>query len=421
MLGGYQAVTEVAKRHNTLVTKKPGRYSGWFIMLPLLIALFFPTSINGVINPHLSLIGNVFALLVFFVGIIIGSLRLSITLFAISLTFLLLLAVMTILSPFSQLTLGAVIPYVTFLLVCSINIKSIVFTKSQRMVLILLIIFLFVSCLLVLFDVKPFIAFQESYYQMFPDLFDFMMNWAKKPVLMFATHSVAGFAYFLIALILFIFAGIADSRTVRCLLFFSSLSFSVFLILLLSNTGFFLFVVMLLIYLFSMFRAFGIWGWLVSLIVLVTLISINIEVITTVLSFAWDSFITVASSKDNGLLARFTLNSRLAGSYEYVFNSPLVGVGFTEHSSLAFGDNMLSEYVLRAGFFGYLLVLILVFGFFYSNLKLKTVAVLLFIFVILSDLGYPLFVALRFVFIFPLLIILSNYYYDLKSRKSGIT
>jgi hypothetical protein len=255
---------------------------------------------------------------------------------------------------------------------------------------------------------------------MFPDLFDFMMNWAKKPVLMFATHSVAGFAYFLIALILFIFARIADSKAIRYSLFLASISFSVFLVLLLSNTGFILFVVMLLIYLFSMFKAFGVWGWLISLIVLVALVSINIDVITTVLSFAWDSFITVASSKNNGLLARFTLDSRLAGSYEYVFNSPFVGVGFTDHPSLAFGDNLLSEYVLRAGFLGYLLVLILVFGFFYSNLKLKTVAILLFIFVILSDLGYPLFVALRFVFIFPLIIVLSNYYYALKNREHGI-
>ncbi|MCA1929384.1 hypothetical protein [Rheinheimera sp.] len=401
-------------------TKTQSEFSGWFIIIPLLIALFFPTSINGVINPHLSLIGNLIALIVFFAGIMIGSLRLSLTLFAISLAFMLLLAVMTILSPFSQITLGAVVPYVTFLSVCSINIKSVVFTKAQRRVVIFLIIILLISCFLVVFDFKPFIAFQESYYQMFPDLFDFMMNWAKKPVLMFATHSVAGFAYFLIALILFIFARIADSKAIRYSLFLASISFSVFLVLLLSNTGFILFVVMLLIYLFSMFKAFGVWGWLISLIVLVALVSINIDVITTVLSFAWDSFITVASSKNNGLLARFTLDSRLAGSYEYVFNSPFVGVGFTDHPSLAFGDNLLSEYVLRAGFLGYLLVLILVFGFFYSNLKLKTVAILLFIFVILSDLGYPLFVALRFVFIFPLIIVLSNYYYALKNREHGI-
>ena len=408
------------KVHYTTKASAQSEFSGWFIIIPLLIALFFPTSINGVINPHLSLIGNLIALMVFFAGIMIGSLRLSLTLFSISLAFMLLLAVMTILSPFSQITLGAVVPYVTFLLVCSINIKSVVFTKAQRRVVIFLIVLLLISCFLVVFDFKPFIAFQESYYQMFPDLFDFMMNWAKKPVLMFATHSVAGFAYFLIALILFIFARIADSKAVRYSLFIASLSFSVFLVLLLSNTGFILFFVMLLIYLFSMFKTFGVWGWLISLIALVALVSINIDVITTVLSFAWDSFITVASRKDNGLLSRFTLDSRLAGSYEYVFNSPFVGVGFTDHPSLAFGDNLLSEYVLRAGFLGYLLVLILVFGFFYSNLKLKTVAVLLFIFVILSDLGYPLFVALRFVFIFPLLIILSNYYYALKHKEHGI-
>ncbi|MBU0911557.1 MAG: hypothetical protein KKF22_03360 [Gammaproteobacteria bacterium] len=404
----------------TTQAKTQSEFSGWFIIFPMLIALFFPTSINGVINPYLSLIGNVIALMVFFCGIITGSLRLSLTLFIISLSFMLLLVVMTILSPFSQITMGAVVPYLTFLLVCSTNIRSVILTKAQRRVVIFVVALIIVCCFLVVFDFKPFIAIQESYYQMFPDLFDFMMNWAKKPVLMFATHSVAGFAYFLIAIVLFIFARSAASKTARYSLFIASLLFSVFLVLLFSNTGFILFVVMLAVYLFSMFKAFGVWGWLISLTVLVALVSINIELITTVLSFAWDSFITVASSKNNGLLARFTLDSRLAGSYEYVFNSPFVGVGFTDHPSLAFGDNLLAEYVLRAGFLGYLLVLILVFGFFYSNLKLKAVAVLLFIFVILSDLGYPLFVALRFVFIFPLIIILSNYYYALKNKEHGI-
>lgn len=413
-------MSEATEKHYNQQTKAQSSSSCWFIIFPLIIALLFPTSINGVINPHLLLLGNVIALVVFCVGIAIGSLRLSLPLFVISLAYLLLLIVMTILSPFNQITLGAAVPYITFLLVCSTSIKSVILTKAQRRTILFLVMLIIVSCLLVLFDFKPFIAIQESYYQMFPDLFNYMMNWAKKPVLMFATHSVAGFAYFIIALVLFVFARIADTTFIKFLLFICSVAFTIFLMFLFSNTGFILFTVMLLIYLFSMFKAFGIIGWLISLTALIAVVSINIEVIMMVLSFAWDSFITVASSKNNGLLARFALDNRLAGSYEYIFNSPLIGVGFTEHSSLAFGDNMLAEYVLRSGFFGYLLVLILVFGFFYSNLKLKTVAVLLFLFVILSDLGYPLFVTLRFVFMFPLIVILSNYYYSLKLRKSGI-
>lgn len=395
--------------------------SGWFIIIPLLIALFFPTSINGVINPHLSLLGNIIALLIFCFGIFFGALRISLTLFILSLSFLLLLYIMTMISPFSQITPGAVVPYLTFLLVCSINIKSVYLNKHQITLILLVVALIIILCILVLLDFKPLIGFQESYYQMFPDLFDFMMNWARKPVLMFATHSVAGFAYFVIALFLFYFSKVARNQLLRSLLFITSLLFSSLLLFLLSNTGFILFLAMFFVYLFSMFKSFGFVGWLVSLTALVVIVSANIELIRDVFNFGWDSFITVASSKNNGLLARFTLDSRLAGSYEYVFNSPFVGVGFTDHPSLAFGDNLLAEYVLRAGLFGYLIVLVLVFGFFYSNVKIKSVAVLLFIFVILSDLGYPLFVALRFVFIFPLIVILSNYYHTLKYKNAGIS
>lgn len=392
--------------------------SAWFIIIPLLIALFFPTSINGVINPYLSLIGNTIALLIFCTGIIVGSLKVSLTLFTIALSFMLMLFVMTILSPFNQITLGAIVPYATFSIICSTKIKDVFTTKLQRFVLIITVLLILVCCFLIVLDYQPLIALQESYYQMFPNLFDFMMNWARKPVLMFATHSVAGFAYFIISLTLFLFFLVAESFFAKFLLLLGSVSYSVFLILLLSNTGFILFLIMLLVYLSAMCRTFGMVAWFFTFLIFVTFIVTYADLIIDVFTFAWDSVVTILSSKDNGLIARFTLDSRPAASYEYVFNSPLIGVGFTEHSSLAFGDNLLAEYVLRAGLFGYILVMLLVFGFFYSNVKIKSIAIFLFMFVLISDLGYPLFVAFRFVFIFPLIILLSNYYFSLKEVRN---
>ena len=129
-------------------------------------------------------------------------------------------------------------------------------------------------------------------------------------------------------------------------------------------------------------------------------------------------FFEVILKENNGLLARMSMNSRLAGSYEYVFNSPLIGVGFTYGGDLAFGDNILSEYILRAGFAGYFLVMLMVVGYLYANLTSKLAFFLVLAFVLMSDLGYPLFVAFRFVFIFPVLIILVNMYTDMyRARK----
>jgi hypothetical protein len=383
--------------------------AGFILIFLAFFSLFWPTSIDKVIMPHLTLSGNVICLALLIFASMLGWIRLNATLFVISLSLMILFFLMTFLSPYKDITFGAIAPYMTMAFVASLNLKHLRFSRKQLLFVLWTSITLCVLCWSVVGGSQFVIDIQESYYQMFPDLFDFMVSWANKPVLMFATHSVAGFAYFVFSLVFYAYGRQTDVFSRKMVFYFLSFNFFILLAFLISNTGFLLFAVLAIFYLYRFVFSKGLIPSFVFSIFVLVFIVVYIEEISFLFGFAADAATNVMTSKHNGILSRFTMGSRLAGSYEYVFSSPVIGVGFTDGGNLAFGDNMLSEYVLRGGFFGYALVLLSVFGFFYSNMKSASAALLMFSFVILSDTGYPLWVTFRFVFLFPILVVLLNH------------
>uniref|UniRef100_A0A486XY40 Uncharacterized protein n=1 Tax=Rheinheimera sp. BAL341 TaxID=1708203 RepID=A0A486XY40_9GAMM len=319
-----------------------------------------------------------------------------------------LLIGMTFLSPFSQLTPGAFVPYLTFTLLCSVRIDKLSLNSAQQKFLLSVSVIVALLCFLAFFRVAIVMDIQESYYQMFPDLYKFMMMWANKPVLMFATHSVAGFAYYLIAIcLLAAYLSQIDLKH-RWVLLLLSITYSVILVLLLSNTGLALFLMLLGIY-SVLFLRYG-----KPVAVLLVLFSITAVVlyfyqpILLVIDMATDLVVEVLSRKENGLLARFSTESRLGGSINYLTASPVVGVGMTSGGDIAFGDSFYAEYMLRLGFWGYFLVAFVTYGYLFINTKAKKYFFALAMLVFIADLGYPLFVTYRFVFLFPVVIILLN-------------
>ncbi len=383
--------------------------AGFVLIFVAFFSLFWPTSINTVIMPHLTLTGNVVCLALLIFASLLGWIRLNPVQFVISLALMILLFLMTFLSPYKQITFGAIAPYVTMAFVAALNVKNLRFSRSQLVFVLWTCVVLVALSWSVIFGAQAVIDFQESYYQIVPDLFNYMVAWANKPVLMFATHSVAGFAYFVFSLVFYAYGRHTAKVFHKFIFYLLSFNFFILLAFLISNTGFLLFSLLTIFYLYRFVFSKGLIPSFIFAVLVLIFIVAYIEEITFLLGFAADATSEVLTSKNNGILSRFTLGSRLAGSYEYVFNSPLIGVGFTDGGNLAFGDNMMSEYVLRGGFFGYLLVLLSVFGFFYSNMKSASVALLMFAFVILSDTGYPLWVTFRFVFLFPVLVVLMNH------------
>jgi hypothetical protein len=398
-------------RNNSIAiaTKDKSTAAGFILIFVAFFSLFWPTSVDTVIMPLLTLSGNMLCLALLILASLLGWLRLNPALFIIWLAVMLLLFLMTFLSPYRQVTFGAIGPYLTMAYVASLNIRHLRFSRKQLLFILWTCVALVVFCWAVIFGAEAVIEIQKSYYQLVPDLFNFMVTWANKPVLMFATHSVAGFAYFVFSVVFYAYGQKAERFWHKFVLYLLCFNFYILLAFLISNTGFLLFAVLTVFYLYRFVFCKGLIPSFIFAIFVLIFIVLYIEEIAFVLGFAADATSEVLSSQHNGILSRFTLGSRLAGSYEYVFNSPLIGVGFTEGGKLAFGDNMLSEYVLRGGVFGYLLVLLAVFGFFYTNMKSVFAALLMFTFVFFSDTGYPLWVTFRFVFLFPILVILINH------------
>lgn len=380
----------------------------WFIIVAMMIAVFTPTSVGGNINPLLIVLGNVAALAVFLFAAFYYRLNVSYLILIPALLLISLLIIMTFLSPFNQVTPGAFLPYLTFVLICSVKIDQLILSKSQQKFLFFLATFVVLLCFMAFFRVAFVVDIQESYYQMFPDLYKFMMMWANKPVLMFSTHSVAGFAYFLIAVCFF--AAYINKKELknRWILLWVSIAYSVTLALLLSNTGLALLALMLIIYLFYFFRHGNPKIALLGLMIIMMLVVYFIDPITNVVQSVASTLFDVLSRKENGLMARFSVDSRLGGSIMYLVSSPFIGVGITNGGDIAFGDSFYSEYMLRLSVFGFFLVAFVTYGYLYVNTQSARYFTLLATLVFIADLGYPLFVTYRFVFLFPIAIIFFN-------------
>ncbi|WP_161780224.1 hypothetical protein, partial [Pseudomonas aeruginosa] len=123
------------------------------------------------------------------------------------------------------------------------------------------------------------------------------------------------------------------------------------------------------------------------------------------------------SSDANGLRGRYSAGNRLDGTYEFLLNNPLMAIGMTSSPQIAFGDNFISDYVIRTGVFGYLAVLFSVVVYFLSSLRGMVAIAFAVGIVVLADLGYPLLTNFRAIFLFPVFIAMWCYPGDSPHRS----
>lgn len=381
----------------------------WFIIFALVVSLYFPSSIGGSIIEQLSLLGNILALAILLLGVFFCRVPLDKSVFFLGLIFILIITCLSFFSPFDNMTLGSVVPYLTMLFIVSLVYKNIGISRAQLKFLLFFAIFQLTLAFMIVFSFTWLKNVLESYYQMVPDLYFYMIGWENKPVITYATHSVAGFVFFLFSLFFIVLYYRVRGTFLRMLFMFLSLLYCSLLILIFSNTGFFLLVAMLIAYFYLSMKNSGIF-FRMTLLVILALLTLYILVnYYEVIMLASEKVLEVLTSDKNGIIARLSMNSRLAGSYQYVFDNPLQGVGFTYDGNIAFGDNFVSEYVLRGGFLSYFVYILIACIFCLKNVQSRVMAILLLLFIFISDFGYPLLVAYRFVFFFPVIIVFMNY------------
>lgn len=364
------------------------------ICLMALLALFFPTSFDGTIYP-LMCTGATLLLtfMVFSIGLLNRFARQGVM---IGLIILIIPFFASLFSPWSQLTFGAVVPYLFFVTVFTLKLPTLNEASEALVVIIFKVLSAMVQtfALLMVFDNGFMGDFNYNYYKAInEDLFEGMILWYAKPVAVFASHSIAGYMYFAFA-ITHMKLFLIETQWQRLFEIISILAYMALLLLLTSNTGLFLFFLVIALggyNWFSSMRQFSL-SKITATVIVLPLLAYGGFQSTEVISEYASSILSVEGA---GFLARYTGGGRLQPTYDYLADNPLRPIGFTYDARIELGDNLVAEYIVRGGVQLYAMVLLGLVLFLMRNLKdAKSVYAFSFFF-LLGDIGFPLLTYFR--------------------------
>ncbi|EPH0371637.1 TPA: hypothetical protein ACKQDU_002423 [Pseudomonas aeruginosa] len=384
------------------------RKGSCLIFFAAFLSLFWPTSVGGVIVSYLPIVSillSCFLLLIYS----IGGKFIAVNVFVFCFFFLLLLF-FTIISPFQEYTFGAIFPYLAMGVVLMISPSIDVGDCSRRLfhlMAVLLIILGFGVVFHVDFIRQFIFKFYQAYYE---DLYLYMVEYGDKPVGPFATHSISAFIYAVFAIIYLRLSHVSSGAKSVAYFLLSLLFFS--LIVLLKSFS----AIAISSLLASMYFL-----WLLSRAKVLAILFMGFLIVCVFslvdLTSFYELIEKLLSSDANGLRGRYSAGNRLDGTYEFLLNNPLMAIGMTSSPQIAFGDNFISDYVIRTGVFGYLAVLFSVFVYFLSSLRGMVAIAFAVGIVVLADLGYPLLTNFRAIFLFPVFIAMWCYPGDSPHRS----
>ena len=389
---------------------KEEKYTILLVALSACIGMFMPSSIYGIIDPRLTVLAcGILWVLAILIGIVNGF---SISRIAIALFILSALLLATFISPFTEYTVGALAPYVLFTTVLSLTINMCRTTSSPNAIIVFEALSLAIQAfgLSIVFGSDAGIHAASSLYQAFySDLFEQMILWYHKPITVFASHSIAGFAYFAFLITHVKLFTITPSKPRRIFNAISIIIYLLFLVLLTSNTGFILFSAAGVWISYKLFvygsRRAKVATWSLTMIATIGLLY---GVAFIKVPFA-DIAVDTMTSSGGGFLGRYSGDARLQPTYNYLLEHPFRPIGITYSDQVILGDNFIAEYVIRGSMPLYLGVLLASALFFKKNIQSRRVAIGFFLFFLISDIGYPLLTYYRASAIILLFILVWNH------------
>ncbi len=376
--------------------------SSFAVAAAAVVGTLLPTSIAGDIAPRLTIV--LCALCIALVAITYTRGRWLVHNVPLALLVLALFALFTATSPLPELAPGGLAPYALALAVMLVDTRGMVAGRAAHaglMVINVVVLGLGVGTVL---GVDALLGIVETYYKAFYDeLFDSMIVWSAKPVAVYASHSIAAFAYFALLCLNLKLSRAVSSSAYRAACLLSAAGYLVLIPLLVSNTA-----------LALALPAFVIFGWRVldrlspwPRAILIAFVG--------VLGFRWglewtgfelDELIAlinaVTSEPGGGLLGRYTAGGRLQPTYDYLLAYAFLPIGLTYAPWIALGDNFIAEYVLRLSPLGYLLILYILWAWTRRNVVRNSHCVGFIVFFLLADVGYPLLTYPRVAALMPL-------------------
>jgi hypothetical protein len=374
-----------------------------WLSLCLVVGLCFPTSVGGEIS---KLLGYCCAITLFalYCGLFLTTQRVvrpGLLICSLAINAALLLA--TLLSPLSGLALGAYMFY--FLLSCLylIDLREVrLGPAAARLFTIASVVLLILAAAssLRLEPVNNF--FVDNYSAFYAELVPSMFRLGK-PVLMFGSHSLAAFFFYLFFLLNFLTYARRESgfhfALAVCFLFVS--------LLLQSLTAYACViagVLQVLIYFGIHHRAVLRACSAVLLLGIVGVLAASPESRDAL----WSATSPLFTSKVNGLAARYTSVGTLAANIDYIVDNPFTPVGLRYSDQLWFVDSGPVEYMLR----GSVLLVAAIYTGFYLFLKTSLHSarhcVLLCLVYFAFEVGFGNLVYLRTLYLLPFIVTYAN-------------
>jgi hypothetical protein len=371
----------------------------------LFFAFYFPSSVAGVISKPLS-VAALLVTCVALAALAAGSRRLGPPAAVLCSVLLLgILTAATIVSPLDDISLGVVTLYVALALLYALDLREVSWPRLVSSVFVVINVISIVVGILIALDVKQVDAFLKANYGAFrSDLLWSMLDQSNKPVLTFATHSMAAFMIYLL-LLMSLRTFEAGGRRWWLLAVGAHMAL---LAALGSTTSYLLLALAVLQFVLPVARRYP----------RLTLASAATATVAAMFGALWfgvqpaDVADQVTSrlvgDQAHGFVARYASNGLLATNFQYVTENPLEPIGFDFSPGLYFGDSGVIITMMR----GSVPLLLATYGglflFLRANLRSRRTAMWLSLMVLAFEVGFTPLQYFRFIGFLPFAVVYFN-------------
>ncbi|MPY90074.1 MAG: hypothetical protein GEU99_19395 [Luteitalea sp.] len=385
----------------------PSRAARVTVILAALFALFFPSSIAGVISLPLERAAIILNVVAFAALLLLGRCYGSRLQAIVGLAVIAWLSALTLLSPQTRLAPGLVATFIGLALMLATNARGVTYPQGTKRTLACINVFAFTVGTALFFNVQWADQLIRTYYSAFyPGLLVSMLDWYDKPVLTFATHSVAGFFYYLFFYLNFRAYVVTGSRAGLA----AAIGHIALGLALRSTTGWILMTLAAAQLAVALWRRHGrqlAWVPLLAPALMVGVVVLEMERLAASIEPVREVLI---GTEVSGLLARYSERGMLGGNLRYLRDSPFSPLGFNYglDQDLFYGDSGLIQLMLRGSLPLVLLVYGGLYGFLRANLRSQSDVRWLYLVILAFEVGYvPLF-RFRFTSFLPFMIVYLN-------------
>ena len=379
--------------------KSEKKYINAICSILLVYGLIAITSLNFKISNKLIFI-NYFFIYIIFINFIIKLKKFNKMnlIFAIIIMFFLLLFTLT--SKFYHYTWGTLLPYLAFVLMIILDIKTLKLKYIDKYFLVFNCINLIIGFLIIILN-KTIINFIAKYYSWGYEELVTNMLLRGKPILWFGSHSLTG-------LFIFIFYYLCIKTYMiknKSIYLFFSLGYLVLLISLKSNTSLVFFIIAL-VYLIRQIKDRKI---MMIIFIGLLIILLNNSIIRNIYN---ESFRYITNSDKNGIIGRFGTGGALESTLKYIKSNFFNPIGVSYSSELYYTDNGFIINILRGGVIFTISIYVSFYIFLKKNVKFKSAVYIIFISILMFEIGYVTFLYFRTFYILVFIILYLNYLYD---------